>query len=209
MFSVLLKMHIRQAFIQRGGTWEVLCFYLLSNLLFIFAVGVEAFAEHAQSFFCLNLSLAILLSIPLFFEKDYEDGFLEQYKLLALSFEWVIAAKLMAIVISVCLPLFIATGFISLSLAIPVPVFLKCLATLMVYLPCLLAIILIGASVSLSQGSQGHLLQGIIVLPLLIPALICCSEINSWHMLKWLASYGFILLPLSMVVSSYLLKYES
>lgn len=171
-FDVVAR-DLRLALRQRGDAVMVVLFFVLTALLFPFAVGPEPnlLARLAAGVIWVTALLAVLLSLERLFLADYEDGSLELLALSPMPLSLVVLAKVLAHWLTTGLPLIAAAPLIALiynmdSAALPVLV-----AAMFMGTPSLSLTGAVGAALTLG-ARRGGVLVPLLVLPLYIPVLI-------------------------------------
>lgn len=187
-----------------GAAGGGLAFFLLVFLLFSFALGPEALPQAAPAIISVSLLLSLLLSLPQLYEKDQENGLLEQYLLLPLAAEWLALAKILAYWAAHALPLLIASPLLMAAANAELPDYF--------ILRLIVASLAINATASISaaltlQHRKGGLARALILLPLTIPPLIFATTLtNAMQALPLLAAWALLWLPVSCYVSALLMK---
>ena len=204
MFGILLAQTVRLSFRKGGGAFGTLAFYIIVVTLFTFALGPEAMGRHSGAVLCVAMLLAFVTALPLMYERDYEDGTLEQFLLQPVLLEFIALAKICGQFVSVILPLIVISPLLALTAGLTAeqmtPVLLRlCLASV--------SITAIGSvAASLTIGARrGGLLQALIMLPLYIPVLIFAAGGGEGAILL-LTGMAFASLPLSCFVSAALIR---
>ena len=171
-FDVVAR-DLRLALRQRGDAVMVVLFFVLTALLFPFAVGPEPnlLARLAAGVIWVTALLAVLLSLERLFLADYEDGSLELLALSPMPLSLVVLAKVLAHWLTTGLPLIAAAPLIALiynmdSAALPVLI-----AAMLMGTPSLSLTGAVGAALTLG-ARRGGVLVPLLVLPLYIPVLI-------------------------------------
>jgi heme exporter protein B len=171
--GVLLARETALAWGRGGGPLVSVGFYAGVATLLPLAIGPEAgrLAAVAPGAAWVALALASLLSLDRLFERDYEDGALDQLALSPVPLEMTAAAK--------CLGQWIATGA---PLALAAPIAAVGLGAPLSLAPLILVCALVGGlafafvggiGAALSLGARrGGLLTAVIVLPLFTPPVI-------------------------------------
>src|SRR5271154_4227021 len=94
MFLLILTQTIKLAFRKGGGGLGACAFYIIIVTLFTFALGPEGMRTHAGAAMCVALLLSTVTALPLLYERDFEDGTLEQFLLQPMLLEWLALAKI-------------------------------------------------------------------------------------------------------------------
>src|SRR5690606_36756175 len=115
--------------------------------------------------------LTSMLSLPMIFSRDYEDGMLEQFLLQGHTPETIAIAKIIAHWCIACLPLIVISPLIAYMFQLGEEYIIKTLISLIIGTPILSLIGATGAALTLGAKRASGLL-GLLVLPLYIPVLI-------------------------------------
>lgn len=197
MTWLLFKRDLLLAFRRGGGMWMVLSFALMVFAVFAFTLGPEALTASAARILSAIVLLSCLLMLPGLFERDHEDGSLEQYLVQPAPLEWLMLAKLAAFWCTACLPLIILTPVLALMSGLGKDATLALACALLFATPALSALGALGAALSLTLR-QGGLTQTLITLPLYIPPLIfLAAHETSGETFALLAGMSLISIPLS------------
>jgi heme exporter protein B len=205
MFNLVLTQTIKLSFRKGGGALGTLAFYLIVFTLFTFALGVEAMREYALAVMCVGLVLASVTAQPLIFERDEEEGMLEQFVLKSPALELVVLAKLIGgwivqlLPILLLMPLFAAMAGLDGEQTKEISMRLALLS------PSISAIAVLTAAFTLGS-KRGGLLPALISLPLLMPIVIFASSIGGNGALLLLAAAALVSVPFSCYVSATLLR---
>jgi heme exporter protein B len=172
-FLTLVARDLRLALRQGGDAAMVIAFFVLSVVLFPFAVGPEPelLQRIAAGIVWVTALLAALLSLERLFQVDYEDGSLEALALLPLPLEAQVLAKCLAHWLVTGLPLIIVAPLLALVLHLDPAGYPALIAGMALGTPILSLIGAIGAALSLG-ARRGGVLLSLLVLPLYIPVLI-------------------------------------
>ena len=164
---------LRLALRQRGDVVMVVLFFVLTALLFPFAVGPEPnlLARIAAGVIWVTALLAVLLSLERLFLADFEDGTLELLALTPAPLGLVVLGKVLAHWLTTGVPLVAAAPLIAVfynmdAAAVPVLALAMVLGT-----PSLSLTGAVGAALTLG-ARRGGVLVPLLVLPLYIPVLI-------------------------------------
>ncbi len=194
---------IKLAYTESGGALSALGFFVVSYVLFAFALGAEEQKQFLFPILAALLVFATLLSLGQMFERDEEDGTLEQYLLLAVAPEWLVVTKMAAYATAILAPLVAGTVAIHTvqNLVFDTPAFLK----LMLLAASLAAIGTLSAALALLATGNG-LVRSLIALPLILPALILATLSGQPHTLGLLAALTTLLIPLAAWLGGLALK---
>jgi len=164
---------LRLALRQRGDVVMVVLFFVLTALLFPFAVGPEPnlLARIAAGVIWVTALLAVLLSLERLFLADFEDGTLELLALTPAPLGLVVLGKVLAHWLTTGVPLVAAAPLIAVfynmdAAAVPVLALAMVLGT-----PSLSLTGAVGAALTLG-ARRGGVLVPLLVLPLYVPVLI-------------------------------------
>lgn len=202
MIAPILKQEIKLAFTQGSGILPVLMFFIITVTLFAFAFGPEknVLASVAPGVIWVCALLAVMLSLPPLFARDFEDGTLESLLLQGYIPERVVFAKLIAHWLLACLPLILLSPVLGYMLQMESENLYALTLSLAAGTPTLSLVGGLGAALTLGTRRAAALL-GLLVLPLYIPILIFgiaatspqTSNASFWVLLGFL----FFMLPVS------------
>ena len=183
-----------------------LAFLFLGVLLFAMAFGGEddALADYAGGIVWVLVLLANLMSLEILFRRDFEDGTLEQFVLLARP---PFAAVLAKVAVQWCVTGLLVTALApvaALMLGMPpgaVPMLVLCL---LLGTPALSLLGAVGAALTVGVRKGGALLA-LLVLPLYLPVLVFGVSATAawadgpagWAQIYWLAGFTMLALTLS------------
>ena len=172
-FFDIVARDLRLALRQRGDAVMVVLFFVLTALLFPFAVGPEPnlLARLAAGIIWVTALLAVLLSLERLFLADYEDGSLELLALSPVPLSLVVLAKVLAHWLTTGLPLIAAAPLIALFYNMDAAALPVLLAAMLLGTPSLSLTGAVGAALTLG-ARRGGVLVPLLVLPLYIPVLI-------------------------------------
>lgn len=215
MITLILKHETKLALSKGSGVFNLLAFFLIAATLFPFGIGPDSVMLQTIGVGVIWVCalLTSMLSLPLIFSRDYEDGTLEQYFLQGHAPEMVALAKILSHWCIACLPLLVVAPFIAYMFQLNETAILYLLLSLLIGTPVLSLIGATGAALTLGARRAGALL-GLLVLPLYIPVLIFgvssvevameqLTAISPFYMLLGLL---LAMLPLGVIASSFALK---
>lgn len=171
LFSLILKQSLQLSFRKGGGAFGACAFYIIIVTLFTFALGPESMSNHAGAVMCVAMLLSIITTLPLIFERDHEDGSLEQYLVQPILLEMVVLAKIIGQWCSHMLPILAISPLLAVMADVTMEQTTHILIILLIASPTMVAIGAIGAALTLGS-KRGGLLQALVVMPLYIPVLI-------------------------------------
>lgn len=201
---LILKQTVRLSFRKGGGALGCVAFYIIAVTLFTFALGPEAMHESGGPVLCVAMLLASVTLLPLYFERDHEDGTLEQLLLSPAMLEMLVLAKILGQWISSMLPLLVVSPLLAISMGLEGEMG-QVLWPLLLASPTVVALGAVAAALTLGT-KRGGLLQALIVLPLQVPVLIFAALGNQPGALLLLSGIMFASVPLSCWVSAALIK---
>ena len=192
-----------------------LLFFVLVSLLFPLTTSPRQpiFKKHWTWRHLGRNLLAVMLSLNKLFQRDYEDGSLEQWLISPFPLSLLVSAKIIAHWIMICIPVLIVTPLIAIFFQLSFSVTKILLLTEL--LGCPLLILLGGVAVALTVSlRQGGLLLALIALPLYIPPLIfatgainaAASGFSSAAPISWLAALLSLLVILGPWVIAQILR---
>ena len=204
MFALILTQTIRLSFRKGGGAFGTLAFYIIVVTLFTFALGPEAMGRHIGAVLCVALLLSFVTSLPLMYERDFEDGTLEQFLLQPVMLELLALAKICGQFFSTVAPLIVISPLLAITAGLAPGQIWPVLLRLALASVSVAAIGSIAAALTIG-ARRGGLLQALIMLPLYIPVLIFAAAGGQGSML-FLAGIACASLPLSCFVSAALIR---
>lgn len=172
-FGAILGRDLRIGLRSSGQWLNPLIFFVIVVSLFPLGIGPEpgVLGTVAPGVLWVAALLAVLLSLDTLFERDLEDGVLEQLVLGATPLSVVVVAKVLAHWLLSGLPLLVLSPVLGALLGLPV----RAWDTLALSLGLgTLALSLLGAvGAALTVGvSRGGILLSLLVLPLAVPVLV-------------------------------------
>lgn len=204
IFWLILLQSIRLSFRKGGGAFGACAFYIIVATLFVFALGTQVIANYATAIMCISLLLATITTLPLLFERDYEDGTLEQFLLQPVLLELLVAAKICGQWCSHIIPILLVSPLLATTFDLSFEQILNSVFILLIASPTMVALGAIGAALTLGS-KRGGLLQSLIVMPLYIPVLIFASAASGSGIL-FMSGLLFVSLPLSFYVCAALIR---
>ncbi len=205
MFGLMLGQTVSLAFRKGGGAFGTCGFYIIVVTLFTFALGAEAMAANAGAVMCVAMLLASISALPLFYERDHEDGTLEQLLLQPVMLEWLVAAKILGQWVAVILPVLLVSPLLAVTANLDAGQCAKVMGMLLMASPTVVAIGSIGAALTLGN-KRGGLLQALVVMPLYVPVLIFAASGGQDGAMWLLTGMLFASLPLACFVSAALIR---
>lgn len=171
IFSLILSQVINLSFRKGGGALGACAFYVIVVTLFTFAIGPQAMSKYATAIMCVSTLLAIITTLPLLFERDHEDGTLEQLLLQPVLLELLVLAKICGQWCSHMIPILLASPLLAIMAGLSFEQTIHTITTLLLASPVMVALGAIGAALTIGS-KRGGLLQALVVMPLYIPVLI-------------------------------------
>jgi len=208
MFQLVLSQSISQSFRRGGGAFGACAFYIIIVTLFAFALSPDTLSKHAGAVMCVAMLLASITAMPLLFERDHEDGTLEQYLLWPVAFELLMLAKIAGQWIAVTLPILLASPLMAMFAGLEFETALSAMLQLLLASFSMIAVGSIAAALTLG-ARRGGLLQALITLPLYVPILIFASASSGAGILLFLSAMALVLWPLSCFVCGAILRIVS
>ena len=160
--------------LRSSGQWlNPLIFFVIVVSLFPLGIGPEpaTLARVAPGVLWVAALLAVLLSLDTLFERDLEDGVLEQLVLGATPLSLVVAAKVLAHWLLSGLPLLALSPVLGALLGLPGSAFATLAGSLALGTLALSLIGAIGAALTVGVN-RGGILLSLLVLPLTVPILV-------------------------------------
>ena len=204
-FWLILKQTVMLAFRKGGGALGCMAFYVIAVTLFTFALGPEATRGSAGAVLCVALLLSAITVLPLFYERDHEDGTLEQLLLYPMLLELLVLAKLLGQWVSCILPMLLVSPLLAMSAGLSGEQMAQALWPLLLASPTVLALGSIAAALTLDTR-RGGLLQALVVMPLYVPVLIFAASGAQTGAQLILAAMLCAALPLSCYLSAALIR---
>ncbi|WP_017445158.1 heme exporter protein CcmB [Gayadomonas joobiniege] len=173
-----IKRDLQLAVRQKHEFVLPLLFFVLILILFPVTVGPESglLARLAPAVGWINLILSLLIALPRMFSEDYENGWLEQVFLAAVSPSFFILTRILSFWLLYCLPLVICSVLLVPFMSLPFDIWWVLAQTL--FLGSLLVAALGSvASALLVASRKGSGVLALLLLPMLIPALIFGSAV--------------------------------
>jgi|CXWL01.1.fsa_nt_gi heme exporter protein B len=209
IFLLILSQSLKLSFRKGGGALGACAFYVIVVTLFTFAIGPQAMSKYATSIMCISMLLATITTLPLLFERDYEDGTLEQFLLQPVLLELLVAAKICGQWCSHIIPILLVSPLLAVTADLSYEQTLHTMFVLLLASPTMVALGAIGAALTIGS-KRGGLLQALVVMPLYIPVLIFASasgqNSTGQGSLLFLSGMLFVSLPLSCYVCSALIR---
>jgi len=204
MFNLVFKQTVQLAFRKGGGALGTVAFYIIAMTLFTFALGPEVMSKYAGAAMAAAMLLSSLVALPLIYERDYEDGTLEQLFLFPAPLEIIVLAKICGQWLVIAFPILIASPLVALLCNLSWTDMERSWWLLLLASPSMVAIGSVGAALTIGTR-RGGLLQALIVLPLYIPLLIFAASGGQGGALI-LAAILCASVPVSCYVSAALLR---
>ncbi len=205
MFKAVLNQTLSLAFRKGGGAMGALAFYVIVFTLFTFALGPEGMLRDALAVMCVALLLSSVIAVPHIFERDYEDGMLEQYLLQPIMLEVIIGAKLLGMWVVQLLPILLIAPLLCLMAGLDVAESSELLWRLFLLSPSMAAIATLTAALTIGS-KRGGVLPALISLPLSIPLIIFAAGVHGNGAMLLLAAFAFASVPLTCFVSAALIR---
>lgn len=201
MFRLILTQTLTHAFRKGGGAFGTCAFYIIIVTLFTFALGPDGMHAHAGAVMCVAMLLSSITAMPLMFERDHEDGTLEQFLLFPSTLEILVLAKIIGHWLAIILPIIFITPIMAILSGLDFDSTISALKLLLLASPSMVAISAVSAAITLGT-KRGGLLQALITLPLYIPILIYASSGGA----LFLAAILCAAIPVTCLIVTYLIK---
>jgi heme exporter protein B len=206
MFLLILNQTLTHSFRKGGGAFGTCAFYIIIVTLFAFALSPDALHKHAGAVMCVAMLLASITAMPLIFERDDEDGTLEQYLLWPVALEVLVLAKILGHWLSIILPIIMISPLMALFANLDIAQITQALLMLLLASPSMVAIGSMAAALTLG-AKRGGLLQALITLPLYIPILIFAASTGGQGAFIFLCGMMCITLPVACAICAGLIKF--
>jgi heme exporter protein B len=210
-FLYLLRFELKRAFIRRGSILQLLLYFVLLVSIFPFGVGTDRalISNIAIGIIWVAAMLVCLQSFVILFEEDYEQGMLEQLILMPYPFPAVVAVKMLVHWLSSGVAIALFSPVLLLVMGVELSKAIYLMASLGFGTISITVLGAFGAALTLGLKRAGVLLT-LLVLPLNIPVVIfavqAASKQGSFEGLLGLLFLLLILIPLSLIATSSLLK---
>ncbi|MCI5050320.1 MAG: heme exporter protein CcmB [Rickettsiales bacterium] len=156
----------------------------------------------------INMMLAFLLSLPMLYQKDAEEGLLEQWIILPQSLEITILAKWVGHWLAVMIPIILFIPLTSLMLHVPEAEIINLCISVLVGSVAMLAVGSVGAAATAGKQMKSEVII-LMIMPFYFPILVFgVSAVDMSVSIGWtvlLGVSGFIS-PLSLYTSAALLR---
>jgi heme exporter protein B len=205
MFTLILSQSLTHSFRRGGGAFGACAFYILIITLFAFALGPDALHRHAVAVMCVAMLLASVTALPLLFERDFDDGTLEQYVLWPMALELVMLAKILGQWLAIILPILLVSPLMAVFAGLSMQQAVAALSMLLLASPGMVAVGAVAAALTLG-ARRGGLLQALITLPLYVPILIFAAGSTGQGAMLFLGGIALASLPLACLLCAALVK---
>lgn len=195
MMLLILLREWQLAWRRSGELWLVLTFFVIVASLFPFAVSAkpEILQAIGSGVIWVAALLAMLLSLPMMFHSDHEDGTFDQWLVQPIALEWVVFTKMLAQWLMACLPIILLSPVLATLYGLQAEAWRLLMLSLLTGTPVLVSIGTIGAALTTGLRKAGSVLA-VIVMPLCIPVLIFGSAAALSEMKPEMVSNGILLL---------------
>lgn len=205
LFWLVLEQTVRIAFRKGGGALGTLAFYVITVTVFTFGLGPEGMHHHARAVLCVALLLSTITSLPLLYERDHEDGTLEQFLLQPVLLEVLVLAKIGGQWVASLLPMLLVSPLLAVMAGLGMEQTAYVMAMLLLASPTMVALGSIAAALTLGS-KRGGLLQALVVMPLYIPVLIFAAALEGQAAYLSLGAMMCASLPLACYISAALIR---
>ncbi len=210
MLRAIIAREMTLAFWHGGGVWATLAFFIITVTLFPFALGPEKEVLHdvAVGVIWIAMLLSAMMALPQLFQRDYEDGTLEQLLLQPAMHEKLACAKMLSHWIITCLPLIMAAPVLGYMLHLQGEEIGRLVLSLMAGSPAISAIGVLGTAITLGSKRIGTMLA-VLILPLYIPVLIFgVGSVDLEGIRAFFLPLGisFLMTPISIFISAAALR---
>lgn len=204
IFSLIAMQSIKLSFRKGGGAFGACAFYIITVTIFTFAIGPNAINTYAKPVMCIAMLLSVITTLPLLFERDYEDGTLEQLLLQPVLLEILVAAKISGQWFSHIIPIIAVSPLLALMSGLSIEQGYELIITLFIASVAVVSLGAIGAALTIGS-KRGGLLQALIVMPLYVPVLIFAATGGQGAIL-FLTGLSFFSIPFSCYICSTLIR---
>lgn len=204
-FLLILRQTVKLAFRKGGGALGGMAFYIIIVCLFTFALGPEGMRAHAGAVMCVALLLSNVTSLPLMYERDHEDGTLEQFLLQPVLLEILVLARICGQWVASVFPMLAVSPVLAAMAGLSASQTADAMLLLTLASPTIVALGSVAAALTIGNR-RGGLLQALVVMPLYIPLLIFAASAGQQGALMFLTAMMLASLPLSCLISSALIR---
>ena len=203
-YTVTSYIRNKQELIYIYGSFVVVIVLYAHN----FSMSASLQQAIASTVIWVNLMISFMLSLPLLFQREAEEGILDQWILLPQHLSFTVLAKWIGYWISVIFPIMLLIPVLSVFLHIPDERLLNLCAGLLVGSVAMLAIGSIGASATVNMGIKSEVLI-LLIFPFYLPILLFGAsivEVQGVVSSYVIAALAAVLTPLSLVITTHLLR---
>lgn len=177
LFIATIKRGLKIALRNPASFLNPLLFFIIAITLFPIAISPDpsVLSEIAGGLIWVVVLLAVLLSLSIIFDNDYDNAVLEQIVISNYNINVIILAKIIVHWILTGLPIILLSPLFGILLFLDKDSIIILVITLLLTTPTLSFIGAIGASLVVGVKNSGMLLA-LIILPLYIPILIFASN---------------------------------
>lgn len=205
MFLLVLSQTLNHAFRKGGGAFGTCAFYIIIITLFSFALGPETLHVHAGAVMCVAMLLASITALPLMYERDYEDGTLEQFQLWPVALELLVLAKILGQWLAIILPILAVSPLVAIFANLDPEQTISAFLLLLLASPTMVAIGSVAAALTVGT-KRGGLLQALVTLPLYIPILIFAASAGAQGAIWLLTGMLCASIPITCFISAGLIR---
>jgi|GEM_PF-3151859 len=203
-YTVTSYIRNKQELIYIYGSFVVVIVLYAHN----FSMSASLQQAIASTVIWVNLMISFMLSLPLLFQREAEEGILDQWILLPQHLSFTVLAKWIGYWISVIFPIMLLIPVLSVFLHIPDERLLNLCVGLLVGSVAMLAIGSIGASATVNMGIKSEVLI-MLIFPFYLPILLFGAsivEVQGVVSTYVIAALAAVLTPLSLVITTHLLR---
>lgn len=172
----LLRFELKQAYLRPDGVWGGLLCFILTLIIMPFTIKVDVYtiSAFAPTMIWVAIIPAILTASNRIFSDDIDDGFIDRYFLMNLSFSFIFIIKIFVLYVFVIIPALCIIPIMAILFSVPFEVLIRLIIGLLCSLPAIAFFTGFGSLLSL-HTKFGHILTFVTVIPLIIPAIILGS----------------------------------
>lgn len=203
-YSITSYIRNKQELVYIYGSFVVVLVLYAHN----FSMSASLQQAIASTVIWVNLMISFMLSLPLLFQREAEEGILDQWILLPQHLSFTVLAKWIGYWLSVILPIMLLIPVLSVFLHIPDDRLPDLCIGLLVGSVAMLAIGSIGASATVNMGIKSEVLI-LLIFPFYLPILLFGAsivEIQGVVSLYVIAALAVVLTPLSLIITTHLLR---
>jgi heme exporter protein B len=169
----LLLFEFKNASLRPDGVFGGVLYFLLTLMIMPFTLKIANgnITHIAPTMIWVAIIPAILTASSRIFSDDCDDGFIDRYALMNLSWCFIFIIKIIVLFLFVIIPALCIMPILSILFSLPFDTTVKLMVGLVCSIPAVAFFTGFGALLSV-HGKIGHIITFVIVTPLIIPAII-------------------------------------